>query len=174
MILSCFWIFLPCLSRRVFIRVLPRLCVLLTFFKLLDTSSVSRMLCFRMSSLDFFTVLHISAFYVICGVLFSNIYLRFFIRTRVTDDIFGFFCFLVYFAMLVVHFFIVSVMFLLRVSISSHASSTVDRFFSSSWSVFFFVPIIWVSTLVKLSVSLFRSFLLSALVFSVTGPMESN
>ena len=73
MILSCSWISLPCLSNSVIIRVFPRLCVLLTFFKLLDTSIVSRIsskLCFRISSFAFFyglTYLHI--FYVVSGGL---------------------------------------------------------------------------------------------------------
>ena len=35
MILTCSWISLPCLSSRVIIRVFSRLCVLLTFFRLL-------------------------------------------------------------------------------------------------------------------------------------------
>ena len=54
MVLSCSWISLPCLSSSVINRFFPRLCVLLTFFKLLDTSIVSRIsskLFFRISSL---------------------------------------------------------------------------------------------------------------------------
>ena len=42
MILPCSWISLPCLSSSVIIRFFPRLCVLLTLFKLLDASIVSR------------------------------------------------------------------------------------------------------------------------------------
>ena len=42
MILSCSWISLPCLSSSVIIRFFPRLCVFLTFFKLLDASIVAR------------------------------------------------------------------------------------------------------------------------------------
>ena len=106
MILSCSWISLPCLSSSVIIRGFPRLCVLLTFFKLLDSSIVSQILsklCFRISSsfAFFFMVLHISTYSMwSLGVLFSIISLRFFIRALVGDDIFGFFCFLVCFAML--------------------------------------------------------------------------
>ena len=97
MILSCSWISLPCLSRNVIILFLPRLCVL-TFFRLLDASIVSRIsskLCFRISSLAFFfMVLHISTYCVwSLGVLFSIISLRFFIRSLVGDDIFGVFLF---------------------------------------------------------------------------------
>ena len=78
MIISCSWISLPCLSSSVIIRFFPRLCVLLTFYKLLDASIVSRIsskLCFRMSSLAFFfTVLHISTYSMwSLGVLFSII-----------------------------------------------------------------------------------------------------
>ena len=50
----------------------------------------------------FFMVLHISTYSMwSLGVLFSIIYLRFFIRALVGDDIFGFFCFLVFFATLI-------------------------------------------------------------------------
>ena len=88
MILSCSWISLPCLSSSVIIRFFPRLCVLLTFFKLLDASIVSRIsskLCFRISSFAFFfMVLHISTYSMwSLGVLFSIISLRFFIRALV-------------------------------------------------------------------------------------------
>ena len=174
MILSCSWISLPCLSRSVIIRFFPRLCVLLTFFKLLDASIVSRIsskLCFRISSFAFFVmVLHISTYYMwSLGVLFSIISLRFFVRALVGDDMFGFFCFLVCFAMLNALCWIISVMFLFRLSMPSCSSSAEKLFFSSSWNVFYFVPIIWVSTLVR--VLLFRSFLLSALVFSVMEPI---
>ena len=41
-------------------------------------------------------------------------------------------------------------------------------FFISSWTVFCFVPVMWVSTLV--CVFLFRNFLHSALMFSITEP----
>ena len=127
MILSCSWISLPCFSSSGIIRFFPRLCVLLTFFKLLVASIVSRMsskLCFRISSLAFFCmVLHISTYSMwSLGVLFSINYLRFFIGALVGDDIFGFFCFLVCFAMLIALCWIISVMFLLRLSMSSCSS----------------------------------------------------
>ena len=133
MILSCSWIYLPCLSSSVIIRLFPRLCVL-TFFKLLVASIVSRIsskLCFRISSLAFFfMVLHISTYSMwSLGVLFSIIYLRFFIRALVGDDIFCFFCFLVRFAMLIALCWIISVMFLFRLSMSSCSSSAVNLFF---------------------------------------------
>ena len=74
MILSCSWISLPCLSSSVIIRFVPRLCVLLTFFKLLDASIVSRIsskLCFWMSSLAFFYGLtYLLIFYVVSGGIF--------------------------------------------------------------------------------------------------------
>ena len=81
-------------------------CILLTFFKLLDASIVSLIsskLCFRISSLAFFfMVLHISIYSIWClGVLFSIISLRLFIRALVGDDIFSFFYFLVWFAILI-------------------------------------------------------------------------
>ena len=81
-------------------------CILLTFFKLLDASIVSLIsskLCFRISSLAFFfMVLHISTYSIWClGVLFSIISLRLFIRALVGDDIFSFFYFLVWFAILI-------------------------------------------------------------------------
>ena len=64
MILSCSWIYLPCLSSSVIIRFFPRRCVLLTFFMLLDAPIVSRIsskLCVRISSFAFFfMVFHIS------------------------------------------------------------------------------------------------------------------
>ena len=136
MILSCSWISLPCLSSSVIIRFFPSLCVLLTFFKLLDASIVSLIsskLCFRISSFAFFfMVLHISTYSMwSLGVSFSIIYLRFFIRALVGDDIFGFFCFLVCFAMLNALCWIISVMFLFRLSMSSCSSSAVNLFLSS-------------------------------------------
>ena len=133
MILSCSWICLPCLSSSVIIRFFPRLGVLLTFFKLLDASIVSRIsskLCFRISSFAFFfyglTYLHI--FYVVSGALV----LYRFSTLLVGDDIFGFFCFLVCFAMLNALCWIISVMFLFRLSMSSCSSSAVNLLFSSS------------------------------------------
>ena len=134
MISSCSWIYLPCLYSSVIIRFFPRLCVLLTFFKLLDASIVSRIsskLCFRISSVAFFfMVLHISTYYMwSLWVLFSIISLRFFIRAHVSDDIFGVFCFLVCFAMLNALCWIISVMFLFRLSMSSCSSSAVSVFF---------------------------------------------
>ena len=62
------------------------------------------------------------------GVLFSIISLRFFIRALVGDDIFGFFCFLVCFAMLIALCWIISVMFLFRMSMSSCSSGAVNLF----------------------------------------------
>ena len=66
------------------------------------------------------------------GVLFSIISLRVFIRALVGDEMFGFFCFLVCFAMLIAFCWIISVMFLFRLSMSSCSSSAVNLFFSSS------------------------------------------
>ena len=123
----------------VIIRFCHRLCVLLTFLKLLDAS-----ISFRISSTVrvvlsdafpsfHFMVLHISKYYMwSLGVLFSIIYLRFFVRALVGDDIFGFFCFLVCFAMLIALCWIISVMFLFILSMSSCSSSAVILFFSSS------------------------------------------
>ena len=134
MILSCSWIYLPCFYSSVIIRFFPRLVVLLTFFKLLYASIVSRIsskLCFRISSIAFFVmVLHISTCSMwSLGVLFSIISLRFFIRALVGDDIFGFFCFLVCFAMPNALCWIISVMFLFRLSMSSYSSIAVNLFF---------------------------------------------
>ena len=134
MILSCSWIYLPCLSSSVIIRIFPRLCVLLTFFKLLDASIVSWIsskLCFRISPLAFFfMVLHISTYSKwSLGVLFSIISLRLVIRALVCDDIFGFFCFLVCFAMLIALCWIISVMFIFKLSTSSCSSSAVNLVF---------------------------------------------
>ena len=139
MILSCTWISLPCLSSSVIIRFLPRLCVL-TFFKLFDASIVSRIsskLCLRISSLPFFfMVLHISKYSMwSLGVLFTIISLCFFIRALVGDDIFGFFCFLVCFAGLIALCWIISVMFLFRLSMSSHSSSVITTKYLSVQSV---------------------------------------
>ena len=136
MILYCSWISLPCLSNSVIIRFFPSQCVLLTFFKLLVASSVSRIsykLCFRISSLAFFfMVLHISTYYMwSLGVLFSIIYLSFFIKALEGDDIFGFFCFLDCFAMLIALCWIISLKFLFRLSMLS-CSSAVNLCFSSS------------------------------------------
>ena len=132
MILSCSWIFLPCLSSSVIIRFFPRRCVLLICFKLLDASIVSRIssnLCFRISSLAFYGLTYLHIFYVVSGgVLFSIISLRFFIRALVCDDIFGCFCFLVCFARLIALCWIISVMFLFRLSMSSCSSSAVNLF----------------------------------------------
>ena len=58
--------------------------------------------------------------------------LRVFIRALVGDDIFGFFCFLVCFAMLIALCWIISVMFLFRLSMSSCSSSAVNLFIFSS------------------------------------------
>ena len=134
MIISCSLINLPCLSSSVIIRFFPRLYVLLTFFKLLVASIVSRIsskLCFRLSSLAFFfMVLHISTYSMwSLGVLFSIISLRFFIRALVGNGIFGFFCFLVCFAMLIALCWIISVMLLFRLSMSSCSSSSVNLSF---------------------------------------------
>ena len=88
-------------------------------------------------------------------MLFSIISLRFLIRALVGDDILGFFSFLVCFALLVPLCWNISGMFLIRVSMSSSSYSATNLFFSSRLDVFFFVPIMWVSTLV--CVILFRS-----------------
>ena len=135
MILSYSWISLPCLSRSVIIQSLPRLCVLLTFFKLLDASIVSRIsskLCFRISSPAFlFMVLHISTYSKWSLEVFFSISLRFFIRALVGDNMLGFFYFLVCSAMFIALCWNMSVMFLFRLSMSSRYSSTVNLFFSS-------------------------------------------
>ena len=84
-----------------------------------------------MSSLVFFCmVLHIST-HSMCslGVFFSTISLRFFIRAHVGDDLFGFLCFLVCFAVLIALCWIILVMFLFRLSMSSCSSSAVNLFF---------------------------------------------
>ena len=75
-------------------------------------------------------VLHISIYSMwSLWILFSIIYLRFFIIALVGDDIFGFFCFLVCFAVLIALCWIISVMFLFRLSMSSCSSSAVYLFF---------------------------------------------
>ena len=69
--------------------------------------------------------------HILCGLWGSCspiISLRFFIRDLVGDDIFGFFCFLVCFAILNAHCWINSVMFLFRLSMSSCSSSVVNLF----------------------------------------------
>ena len=76
---------------------------------------------------SFFSWSYISP-HILCG-LWVLIYLRFFIRALVGDGgIFGFFCFLVCFAMLIALCWIISVMFLFRLSMSSRASSAVNLF----------------------------------------------
>ena len=100
----------------------------------LDDSIVYRIsstFCFRISSFAFFfMVLHISTYSMwSLGVSFSIISLRFFIRALVGDDIFEFFCFLVCFAMLKALCWIISVMFLFRLFMSSCSSSAVNLFF---------------------------------------------
>ena len=130
MILSCSWIYLPCLSSSVIIRFIPRLCVLLTFVKLLDASIVSRISSCASGYLTprfLFMVLHISTYSMLSlGVLFSISSLFLFIRALVGDGIFGFFCFLVCFAMLNALCWIISVLFLFRLSMSSCSSSAVN------------------------------------------------
>ena len=121
--------------------VLPRLCVLLTFFKLLDASIVSRIspkLYFRISSLAFvFMVLHVSPYVMwSLGVLFFIIYLRFSIRALVCDNVVGFF-FLVCLAMPIALCWIISVMFVYRRSMSSHSSSAVNLFKSIECQLLF-------------------------------------
>ena len=82
-------------------------------------------------SLSFYMVLHISTYAIwSLGVTFSIAYLRFSIRALVGDDSFGFFCFLVYFAMLIALYWIISVTFLFIPYVSSLSSSAVDLFFS--------------------------------------------
>ena len=97
-----------------------------------------------------------------------EVFFSIFIRALVDDNMFGFFYFLVCSAMFIALCWNMSVMFLFRLSMSSRYSSAVNLFFSSSWNVFF-IPVVWVSTLV--CVFLFRSFLLSALVFRATEPI---
>ena len=76
-----------------------------------------------------FMVLHISTYSLwSLGVLFSII--RFLIRALVGDDILGFFCFLVCFALLVPLCWNISVMFLFRVSMSSSSYSAANLFSS--------------------------------------------
>ena len=104
-------------------------------FKHLGASIVSRIsskLCFPIYSFAFFfMVLHISTYATwYMGVTFSIAYLRFFIRALVGDDYFGFFCFLVYCAMLIALYWTISVTFLFRPSVSSLSSSAVDLVFS--------------------------------------------
>ena len=110
------------------------------------------------------TYLHIS--YVFSGGIIS---LRFFIRALVGDDMFGFFCLLVCFAMLIALCWIISVMFIFRLSMPSCSSSAVTFFLVQVKRVHLFFPIILVLTLVPLFLS--RSFLLSALVFNVIEPI---
>ena len=87
---------------------------------LFHLSCVSVCLCLAF----FFIVLRISTYLRLSlGVLFSMIFLRFFIRALVGDDILGFFCFLVYFAMLVVLCCFIS---------DSSSSSDASLFFSTS------------------------------------------
>ena len=80
-------------------------------------------------SLSFYGLTYFHILYVVAGVLFSIIYLRFFTRALVGDAIFDFFCFFVCFAMLIALGWITSVMFLFRLSMSSCSSSAVNLFF---------------------------------------------
>ena len=139
MILSCPWISLPCLFCSVIIRFLPRLCVLLIFFKLLDASIVSRIsskLRFRISSLAFFfTVLHISTYsmWSLGSCSPSFLYASSLYYSSCKELYFRLFCFLVCVAiMLIALCWIISVMFLFRLSMSSCSSSAVNLFFSSN------------------------------------------
>ena len=143
-------------ARSVKIRVLPRLTLFKPFYASI-ASPISTKLRFRMSSSAFlFTVLHITTCSM-CSlrVLFSNIYLRFFIRAIVGDDSLGFVCFLVCFAMLVAICWINSVRVLYRVSVSSSYSLLPTS----------------VSVRGETRSTLFQSVLLPALVFSVTEPI---
>ena len=122
-------------------------------------------------SFIFYGLTYLHIFYVVSGVLFSIISLRFFIRALVGDDIFGFFCFLVCFAMLIALCWIISVMFLFRLSMSSCSSSAVNLFFlvrvercSSSFQSFE-CQLLFVYSCLEASI------LLSALVFSVLEPI---
>ena len=105
MIESCPWIPLPCLSRSVIICLLSGIWTLQTFYngsELLQALrcptvySISSNLCFRMTCLSFVFMGLIISIYSLwyLGVLFSIIYLRFFYRTLVGDDILGFFLFI--------------------------------------------------------------------------------
>ena len=137
MIEYCSWIPLPCLARSVIIRLLSRIWALQTFYNGLQALrcptvySISSNLCFRMTCLSFFfmgLIISIHSMWSL-GVLFSIISLHFFFRTIVDDYILGFFCFLVCFPMLVAFGFIISVMFLFGVSMSSTSSSAANLFF---------------------------------------------
>ena len=80
-ILSWSWNSLPWLSKSVISQFWPRICVLLTLFKLFDVSIVFRMvsrLYFLMSSFAFFLrVLHISVYSMQSLAVFFTISLRF-------------------------------------------------------------------------------------------------
>ena len=78
-----------------------RLCVLLTFFRLLDACialHISSEMCVRMCSLPFYGLTYLYIFCGSLGVLFSIISLHWIIGALVGDDIF---CFLVCFGMIV-------------------------------------------------------------------------
>ncbi len=81
----------------------------------------------------FFMGFLISTYYMwSLGILFSIIYLRFFLRTLVGDDIIDLLCFLVCFVIIVALGLIISVMILFRVSMSSSYYSAANLFFSCS------------------------------------------
>ena len=134
MILSCSWIYLPFLSSSVIIRFFPRLCFLLTFFQLVLLFHPSCASGYLPSLSLLWSYISPLILYFLWSLraLFSIISLRFFIRALVGDDIFGFFGFLVCVALLKVLCWIISVMFLFRLFMSSCSSNTVNLFFSSS------------------------------------------
>ena len=90
-------------------------------------------------------VLHIFTYSMWCiEVLTPIMYLSFFIRATLVDDVIGFFS-ISWFILLVAP---CRITFVFRMSMSSRYSSVVNMCVSSSWNVFLFVPIIWVSILV--------------------------
>ena len=126
------------------------MCVLLTLFKLFDVAIVFRMvsrLYFLMSSFAFFLrVLHTSVYTMQSLVVFLTISLRFFISALVGVDNLDLSHLVFCLAMFVAVCWIISVMFSFRVSISSSSCRAVNLFFSSSWNLFFLIPIFLVST----------------------------
>ena len=101
-----------------------------------------------MSYLAFFLVLHISAYSIRCLLSpFPAISRCFVIRARVGDDILDLCGLLIALATFDALCWIMSVMVLLMVSISSSSCSVANRFLNSSWNSIFFDPISIASTL---------------------------
>ena len=96
-----------------------------------------------MSSLAFFLmVLHIFAYSSLCLLSpFSSISRRFFIRSRVGDDIINFRGLLIALASFDELCWIMYVMISLMVSTSCSSCSVSNRFLNSSWNSIFFDPI---------------------------------